>query len=169
MQGLSSERLRFREVTPGDAAFINELLNEPAWRRYIGDHAVNSTASALRYISERLQPLYADGLGFWLAANADEPVGICGLIRRDYLEDADLGFAFLERHWRRGYGREAGQAVIDHAESALQIRRLLAITVPGNTASASLLSALGFSRRGRMLKPQSEEEVDVYERIARPG
>jgi len=91
-----------------------------------------------------------------------EPVGMCGLLKRDWLPDADIGFAFLPRFWRRGYALEAASAVLAHARDGLGLRRVVAITTPENDASIGLLGKLGF-RFERMARPSDREpEVRLF-------
>jgi RimJ/RimL family protein N-acetyltransferase len=70
-------------------------------------------------------------------------LGLCGLIKRDTLEDVDLGFAFLERHQGKGYAREAARATLEEARG-LGLPRVAAITSQDNGRSIHLLAALGF-------------------------
>jgi RimJ/RimL family protein N-acetyltransferase len=70
------------------------------------------------------------------------PVGMCGLIKRDTLEDVDIGYAFLPQYRGCGYAFEAGQAVLAYAPT-IGITRVAAITSPNNTASNQLLLRLG--------------------------
>ncbi|HXJ69161.1 MAG TPA: GNAT family N-acetyltransferase, partial [Verrucomicrobiae bacterium] len=87
------------------------------------------------------------GFGLWavdLRASA-ESLGMCGLIRRDSLPHADLGFAFLARHRGHGYAREAAAAAVALAREAFHLPRLLAITDPDNTASRAVLEHVGFA------------------------
>jgi RimJ/RimL family protein N-acetyltransferase len=72
------------------------------------------------------------------------PIGICGLIKRDALEDVDLGFAFLPGFRGKGYAYEAAEATIAYGKNVLGLNRLVAITVQGNEASIKLLEKLGF-------------------------
>ncbi len=58
------------------------------------------------------------------------PIGACGLLKRDYLDDADLGFAFLPEFTGQGYGYESAAAVMDYVKNELNISRVLAFTVP---------------------------------------
>ena len=39
---------------------------------------------------------------------------MCGLIKRDSLEDVDIGFAFLETFRSKGYGYESASAIIEY-------------------------------------------------------
>jgi len=139
-------RLRLRHLASPDAPFILELVNEPGWLRFIGDRGVHDLESARGYIENGPGAMYAR-LGFGLycvESRADGTrLGLCGLIKRDTLEDVDLGFAFLERHQGRGYAREAARATLEEARG-LGLQRVAAITSPDNERSIQLLAELGF-------------------------
>lgn len=141
-----TERLLLRRLEPEDAPFILELVNEPGWLRFIGDRNVHDLDGARRYMEEGPRALYAR-LGFGLycvTAKDGMPLGMCGLIKRDTLEDVDLGFAFLARHHGHGYAREAAAATLEHARRDHGLTRLAAITDPDNARSIHLLESLGF-------------------------
>jgi [ribosomal protein S5]-alanine N-acetyltransferase len=146
MSILETERLVLRELTPADAPFILELLNEPAYHRYIGDKGVRDLAGAEKYLREGPMASYArNGFGLWLVSLKDgTPIGMCGPIRRDTLEHPDLGFALLARFAGQGYAHEAASAVLAHARSVLKLGAILAITAPENPPSIKLLGKLGF-------------------------
>jgi len=125
-----------------------ELLNDPSWLRFIGDKKVRSLEDARRYIEEGPMRMYAvRGFGLWLVERKSDgaPLGICGLVKREQLEDVDLGFAFLPRYWSQGYAHEASRGVLDYARQAVRLERIVAITSPDNVASARLLEKLGFA------------------------
>jgi len=73
---------------------------------------------------------------------------MCGLLKRDELPDADIGFAFLPDFWNRGFAFEAATAVLQDARERLKLTRILAIVNPDNEASIKLLQklALRFER-----------------------
>ena len=127
---LETERLRLRELVESDAPFILELLTDPSFLQNIGDRGVRDLDSARDYIRNGPTASYAKhGFGLWLVERKDdgEPLGTCGLLRRDTLPHVDIGYAFLPRHWSRGYAVEACTAVRDHALGTLALPRLLAI------------------------------------------
>jgi RimJ/RimL family protein N-acetyltransferase len=137
-----------------DAEFILRLVNEPPFVRYIGDKGVRTPADARRYITDGPQKSYeANGYGLYKVElkNGATPIGMCGLVKRDTLPDADIGFAFLERYWAEGYAYESAAAVMRYAREELGIKRLLAITTPDNVASGKLLNKIGL-RFDRLIK-----------------
>jgi RimJ/RimL family protein N-acetyltransferase len=143
---LTTARLRLRDLRPSDAPFILALMNEPAFMAFIGDRNVRTVVDAARYITAGpwARPgAPGGGLNAVETLDTGEPIGICGLLKRDTLPDPDIGFAFLSAHWSKGYAFEAATAVRDYARDVLKLPRLLAITNPANIASRRLLERLG--------------------------
>lgn len=148
----ASERLRFRLPSTSDAAFYQKLMAEPDYKRFIHDYGIETTEEAASFIKTKsLARFAAQGVGLWLVEvkETGQPIGVCGLVVRQELKYPDLGFAFLSEHRGLGYGREAGQAVLDFASSELKLRTLCAITHPENVRSANLLTKLGFEASGQ--------------------
>jgi RimJ/RimL family protein N-acetyltransferase len=146
MLPLQTERLVIRELTLADAPFVLELVNEPAFHEYIGDRGVRDIAGAEKYLRDGPLASYAKhGFGLWGVTLRDRtPLGICGLLQRDYLENPDLGYAFLARHHGQGYAHEAAVAVVSHADGPLGHTTLHALTAFRHPASVRLLGKLGF-------------------------
>lgn len=145
---LETERLSLRWLTTDDDAFILKLVNEPAWLQFIGERGVRTLADAQRYLVDGPIAMYARcGFGLFAVERKSDGVllGICGLLKRDTLEDVDLGFAFFEKFWGQGFARESAAAMTAHAERAFSLRRLVAITSPDNHRSIQLLEKLGFT------------------------
>lgn len=144
---LETGRLTLRRMGLGDAAFILDLLNEPSFLLHVGDKGVRTEDDARRYIEDGPLGSYARlGFGLNLVQRRDggEPVGICGLLKRAWLDDVDLGFALHPPFWGRGYAFEAASAVLAHAREQLGLRRIVAVTSLGNAPSIQLLGKLGF-------------------------
>jgi ribosomal-protein-alanine N-acetyltransferase len=155
MRILRTERLDLRELSLADDEFILKLLNEPGFLQHIGDKGVRSLADAREYIVKGPVQSYGQfGFGLYLAclAGRDEPVGICGLLKRDTLQDVDLGFAILSRYWLKGYAAESAAAVLDHGRRRLRLKRIVAITAPENHGSIAVLEKIGlkFERMVRL-------------------
>ena len=158
-------RLRIRRLHAGDAAFIVELLNDPSWIQFIGDKSVRTQDDALRYLEKGPIAMYArHGFGLYAVdskANG-ETLGMCGLIKRDALDDVDLGFAFLPRHRGEGFALESANAVTAYGFGELGLRRIVAIVSFGNTRSDTLLRRLGFDVEGTVRLPQDDEVRQLY-------
>ena len=164
-QILDTDRLALRELNTADAAFILELVNDPAWLRFIGDRGVRTLEDARSFLLRGPMTSYAQfGFGSWLVElrAGQTPVGICGLLKRDTLDDIDLGFAFLAAHRRKGYASEAARATMAHARETLHVRRLVAIVSPGNEESRRLLEKLGFAFEREVRLTENALEVNLY-------
>ena len=161
MNVIRSPRLQLRELTVQDDEFILQLLNEAPFLRFIGDKGVRTLFDAREYIIQGPIASYRQfGFGLYMTSLRDGgiPVGICGLVKREALEDVDLGFALLSRYCSRGYAVEAAAAVLTFGRERLRLRRIVAITAPDNFASIAVLEKVGLSFE-RMIKltPQSPQ------------
>ena len=146
MTTIQSERLNLRALCDADAAFILDLVNDPAWLRHIGDKGVRTLDDARAYITNGPAASHArHGFGLDLVELKSDatPIGLCGLIKRDTLPDVDIGYAFLPQFRGAGYACEAVAAVIEHAQHVLALPRLAAIVSPDNHASIRVLEKLG--------------------------
>ena len=94
-----------------------------------------------------------------------EPLGLCGLFKRDSLPLPDLGYGLATRHAGQGYAREAARACLAYAQRVLGRDELLAITSPTNGPSMALLQDLGFVREGERVVILRGSQV----RIVRDG
>src|SRR5215813_2981408 len=165
---LEADRLILRRLSTDDAEFILQLLNEPSFLRFIGDKGVRTLDDARDYILNGPVDMYNRfGFGLYLTELKESgvPIGICGLIKRDSLEDVDIGFAFLPRFWAKGYAYESAAAVMAYGKTVLGLKRIVAITSPDNYASGRLLEKLGlrFERMIRLSKDTQEVRLFASE------
>ena len=162
-----TERLILRRLTADDATFVFELVNDPDWLRYIGDRGIHTLDDARGYIATGPADMIARlGFGLYAVELKDDrtPIGICGLIKRDWLEDVDVGFAFLPAFRGAGYAREAAAATLEYAGGTLGFGHVLAIVSPENHDSVRLLEKLGLTFE-RMARPAADaKEVCVFGR-----
>lgn len=162
---IETERLILRHLSTDDAEFILELLNEPSWLRFIGDKGVRTLEDARNYILNGPVDMYArSGFGLYLTELKESGVsiGICGLIKRDSLEDVDIGFAFLPKFWSKGYAFESAKAVLDHGKNVLGLNRIAAITNPDNRSSIKLLEKLGMKFEQMIKLNADADEIKLF-------
>ncbi|MDQ0199303.1 GNAT family N-acetyltransferase [Neobacillus ginsengisoli] len=165
MKVIETDRLILRWLSTDDAAFILELLNDPSWLRFIGDKGVRTLENARNYILTGPMDMYSKlGFGLYLAELKDGriPIGICGLIKRDSLEDVDIGFAFLSRFQSKGYAYEAASATMAYGIEQLGLNRILGITSKDNYDSSRLLEKIGMTFERIVILPHETEELKLF-------
>lgn len=162
---LETARTRLRLLTAEDAQFILEILSDPSFIRNIGDRGVRTLQQAGDYIRTRIVDSYErHGFGMWgVERKADSVLmGMSGLVKRDELEDVDLGFAFLPEYRGCGYAEESALAVCRYSFDVLGLRRLVAITVPGNARSIALLEKLGLRFERTITLGEEDTPLRLY-------
>ncbi len=162
---ITTERLEIREFTSDDTAFIFKLVNSPNWLKYIGDRGVKTTYDALLYISDKIIDSYViNGYGLYCIQLKDtsEPIGMCGLVKREGLEQPDLGFAILPEYEKNGYAFEATEGILQYSKNELKITNIVAITTAENLSSISLLQKLGFSFKNKMWLPNLDKDMMLF-------
>jgi len=167
MQVIQTARLNLRWLTDSDAEFILDLLNQASWLEFIGDRGVRNLDDARAYINNGpLAMIKQHGFGLYLTEikSNKTPIGLCGLLKRETLEDVDIGFAFHPDFWGQGYAKEAASACIDYACGPLGLQRLVAITLPTNQAAIALLKAIGMQYENEISLGDSDEVLQLYTR-----
>jgi RimJ/RimL family protein N-acetyltransferase len=162
---LETERLTVREMTEGDGEFYLAMLSDPDFKQHIADRGVLDVEGAVANMRDRVFTSYdAHGFGMWLVCRRDtgESVGMAGLVKREFLKDVDLGYAFLPAGRGAGYATEVCRGIMDYAARRFGIRRLAAIVSPANRASIRVLERLGFEFTGQVQFPDDGDTCNHY-------
>ena len=165
MKILETDRLILRPMKEADAEFMLELLNDPSFIRNIGDRNVRTLEGAEAYILDGPVASYArNGFGLYLVElkESGESIGICGLIRRNTLNDVDIGYAFLSRFWSKGYAFESVMAMKQYAQGEIGLKRMVAVVDPENLASIRLLEKLGMKYERMVRLAEDDIEIKLY-------
>lgn len=152
-------------MTAGDAVFMLGLLNEPSWIRFIGDRGIRTEEATRDYIlAGPVDMVNRLGFGFYVVEleKTGCPVGVCGLAKRDFLDDVDIGYAFLPQYWGQGYALEAAISVLAHAKSDIGLSRVVATVRPDNAASIGLLGKLGLHFERTIARPGAVGELQLF-------
>jgi len=171
MTVLETDRLLLRRFTasPGESEFVLRLLNEPSYLQNIGDKGVRTLEQASTYLLEGpIKSYHLHGHGLYLVVLKDslQPVGICGLLKRDQFPDADLGYAFLPEFWSLGFAYESASAVVDFGQRSLKLPKIIALVAPANSPSIKLLRKLGFTYSEQVRMEPSGSNAAVYELLS---
>lgn len=165
MKILETERLKLRRITTYDSPFIIELLNDPSFIKNIGDKKVRTKEDAHKYILNGPVSSYEKfGFGLYLVELKDSglSIGICGLIKRDNLNDVDVGFAFLPGYWYKGYAFESASAVVEYGRKNFGLKRILGITTPENIPSINVLQKIGLEFESMIKMTEDEPEIKLF-------
>lgn len=162
---LKSERLILKEFTKSDAPFFYHLVNDPAWKQYIGDRNINSIIDAESYLEDKIIPSYKKfGFGFYVVNLKDNntSIGMCGLIKRDWMDYVEIGYAFLAEYRGKGYAIESSIATKNYAKTHLGITTIAAITDVDNEKSGNLLNRLRLEYIRLISYPGENKKCKLY-------
>lgn len=166
MKILETERLILREIdAAGDAELMLQILNEPAFIEHVADRSVRTVEEASEFIRQRILPSYAEhGFGFYVVESKESgaPVGISGLVKRETMEDVDIGYSTLREYWGRGYAFEAASALMEHGRTVHRLPRIVGVAGVNNHASAKLLEKLGLRYTRMVQLPGYSDEGRLF-------
>lgn len=148
---IETARLLLRRFTVEDAPHVLALNKDPAVTRYTGD-PVGDLLHAREVIETRIIPQYVlYHMGRWavLLRSSLHFIGWSGLKFRAERNEVDLGYRFLQEAWGKGYATEAAHACLRYGFEKLELPRIVAHTMPENTASARVLEKCGMRYIGR--------------------
>jgi ribosomal-protein-alanine N-acetyltransferase len=160
-----TDRLIICQLTVLDAPFVFTLLNTPTWIQYIGDRGIRNIDEARNYLLNGPIASYKRlGYGLFLVKlkAGDVPIGMSGLIKRDGLENVDIGFALHPDYTGKGYAFESTAAVLDYAREVLKLAVIDAITTAENEHSISLLKKLGLEYKKMVSLPGNQKEYMLF-------
>ena len=162
---IETERLTLTEFTNDDASFFYDLANDPGFIKYIGDRNIRTILDAKKYISDKITPSFSlHNFGFYIVRLKEDnsPLGMCGLIKRDWMDYVEIGYAFLAQFTGKGYAIESSVAIKKHAKEKLNIPRLAAITDIKNEKSGKLLNRLEFEFDRLISYPGENKMCKLY-------
>lgn len=164
---LESERLIIREIEISDAPFYFALFNDPDWIKFISDKNLKSVDETEVYLKKmKTDNAKLGGLGFFtvLLKETNQAIGVSTALQRDNLEFVDIGYGFLPNYRRKGYASEATKLIIEYVRKKFNQKKVLAFTMPDNTASQKLLKKLNFNYVGLQVIFENEEDA-VFEYV----
>jgi RimJ/RimL family protein N-acetyltransferase len=144
MNVLKTPRLDLRKFETDDASFFYEMNSNPEVIRYTGDSNFESVADARQFI-ENYDHYSKHGYGRWTVVlrQTGEPIGFCGLKNHPDEGYIDLGYRFVQKHWRQGYTTEAAQACVYYGFHHLGLNEIVGRTAEDNRGSIRVLEKIG--------------------------
>lgn len=152
---IETERLVIRPLSLNDAEFILELLNSKGWIEYIGDRKIVDLNGAQEYIKKILENENYYYNVFEIK-ETNVPIGIVTFLYRKEFDFPDIGYAMLPNFEKKGYAFEATKHYLAHVQNKKSIKKVIAITLPGNSNSISLLEKLGLKQESSFFEDQTQ-------------
>jgi RimJ/RimL family protein N-acetyltransferase len=165
MKVFETQRMLLVEASLDDSSFFMELMNSPNWIQFIGDRGIRTDKDAEKYIEDSLINSYIEnGFGLYIMCLKDSgmPIGICGFVKRTYLDHPDIGFAILPKYEGKGYAYEAAMATVSFGKSRLKLKNILAVTTEENRKSRNLLVKMGLVEIGKIRPDNGKKEFLLF-------
>ena len=131
--------IKLRPITAEDTDFMVRLVSEPALTRYLPGMITNHSMMESWIRSLR------DSDHEYIVQHDGTEIGECSLTVADD-QTAEIGFMLLPQFWRRGFGTEVVQQLLEKADQ-LQVTEVTATTDVKNTAAVQLLTKMGFQKQ----------------------
>ena len=162
---IHTERLLLRPFTLDDAAMYWPLVSLPEVLRYTGEQPIESideVRELLRARPLRDYSLHGYGRLACVEKSTGRLIGFSGLKYLADLQQVDIGYRFLPDCWGKGYASESAGAAMRHGRDVLGLDRIIGMVMPGNHASARVLTKLGMHRDGKISPDGCPADLDLY-------
>lgn len=134
-------RLIIRDIKPSDLDTLLYFYKQKVNMRFISDGKHDWTFDELEAKFQKLNKDYPLGFGVFAVEliSTGEVIGEAGLFNSfNDPQILELGYIIDSSFWRKGYGREVCQGLIDYGFRELGVKRLVARMYADNTASVML-------------------------------
>ncbi len=162
-----------REATLNDVDEYHTLLNCPEISAF-SDMPVNPDRKQSQRFVRWMVKLFKRGKGCAWIIETEHNHKLIGSARINSFEKKSkagtLAYELHPEQWGQGYATEALAALVDYAHMALEINRLQAIVLQGNTASENVLINNGFRLEGllrqKVFFDNTFHDVKLFARLA---
>lgn len=152
---LETNRLRLEKLSKDDSNSLFELFSDNAVVKYYDLEAFTEQSQASNLI-EFFNSRFKENSGIRWAIRLKETnefIGTCGFNSwSPKMKNATIGYDLLPKYWSNGFTTEAVHRIVKAAFlgelSCGKLNRIQGDTVPGNSASESLLLKVGFKEEG---------------------
>jgi RimJ/RimL family protein N-acetyltransferase len=145
LSAFSTARLAAERLTPDHLPEVRRMHRDAAVMAQLG--GVRDEAQTTAYLARNLQHWADHGFGLWILRElgGGEPVGRAVLrhLLVDGALEVEVGYAFYPAFWGRGLATEVATACLELGRRELHLRTFVAVTTPGNKASAHVLEKVG--------------------------
>ncbi|MCP4357873.1 MAG: GNAT family N-acetyltransferase [Chloroflexi bacterium] len=148
---LGTSRLVLRPIRPSDAQAVYDIFSNTAVTRYYDQPTYTEMSQAERLISRMRQRFAERRTIRWAIARQTDDwlLGTCGYNDwKRHFNCAGVGYELGQAFWRQGIMTEVLTAVLQFGFNQMQLNRVEAYVMRGNTPSMNLLQRLNFQEEG---------------------
>lgn len=161
LDGLESERLKYRSLTIGDyAPLLSFFRNKEATKYYYPDQPPETMCKA--WIERQLQRYENDGYGLCalIEKATGQLIGQCGLLKQivDGVEELEIGYSLIPAFWSRGFATEAARFFKDFAFNKQMASSIISIIDINNINSQKVAHNNGM----QIDKKTRFKNIEVY-------
>ncbi|WP_245973767.1 GNAT family N-acetyltransferase [Bosea caraganae] len=173
LPAFETERLSIRPRTMSDFDACLAMDRDPEVIKHIAVPWGDS-ASHERFLRDRIQVNFGDGLGYWSIFNKTDSKQFLGwvlLIPYDGIgPKVEIGWRLNRLAWGKGYATEAALPFVRHSFDKIGLPEIVADINPGNLASVRVAEKIGMRfvgdirHDGALLKSYCFTRADYKER-----
>jgi len=145
MKSLETERVRLVQLKSENSYDLFRTFSDPDVMRYWIGGPDKHLEDTLKRITEIKKHWIQHGFGDWgiVDKNNSQFLGFGGLHYINGMEEVNLGYALEKTRWRKGYGFEVCQAILQYGFQQLRLSEIVAVIWPDNKASIKLVEKCG--------------------------
>lgn len=157
-ESFETARLRAERLVPEHLAELRRMHADKAVMAHLG--GLRDERATLDYLRINLRHWEEHGFGLYIVHERDgvEPIGrgLLRTLRVDAVDEIEVGYAFYEPFWRRGFATEITAGCIDVGRQYLSRDAFVALTSEHNRGSQRVLLKSGFHYERRFVHGGSE-------------
>lgn len=141
---IETPRLVLREFSMDDAPSLFELNSDHEVLKYTGDKPFATINDAIQFVLNYDQYIKY-GIGRWAVVLKEDNsfIGWCGLKFVEELNEINLGYRILKKHWNKGYVTEAARASLEYGFKTLNLKCIVGRAMKENKASIRVFEKIG--------------------------
>ena len=153
-----------RELQYSDLPFFHEMQGNEQVMKFTTGKA-NTLAESKDDLKKVIDHYAESNNQFWVWAierKSDQSfVGTCALIG-DGKGTYEIGFRFLEKYWRKGYGKEICNDLIDYAFCQSEVKNIIAYVDVRNIGSVKILDQSNLAFIKEVVAPKTSSTDRFY-------
>ena len=141
-----TERLKFRPVQLADAQLFFELDSDLLVMKYINGGTPSTMAEIVDFVPKIIErDSKLNGMGIWMAFLKSDSsfVGWYSLKPLPGTQEIEVGYRLKQMYWGKGYATEGSKYLLHFGLTKMNLKKIVAITDPENTASKNVLTKIG--------------------------